>query len=257
MAKKETVMKKVFVTSLLAVMVLLHYEYSSAAVDLEKTTSSGKTAFVVVIDSTADQAEQAKALVKETRKKVPQSEMVILDRSAAENADFVAKYRLQAAPVPLILVAVKGGIIVGSVPAENASTDKLVKMIPSPKKLEVIKAIQEGKSVFIMAHKKGMKSTGDISDRCTKACQQMDNKSVLVKVDMDDKAEAEFLTLLNIDPALAEPVTIVTNARGQITNTYNGLMNVEDLVQAATKRAGGCCPSTPTSGAKKDCPPQK
>jgi hypothetical protein len=254
--KKETLTKELIVASLLIVMVLLLCEYSSAAVDLAEATSSGQTAFVVVTDSTADQVEKAKTLVKETRKQIPQSVMVILDRSAPENADFVAKYRLQTAPVPLILVAVKGGIIVGSVAAEKASTDMLVKMIPSPKKLEVIKALQEGKSVFIMAHKQGMKSAGDISDRCTKACQQRDNKSVLVKVDMDDKAEAEFLTLLKIDPASAEPVTIVTNARGQITSTYTGLMNVEDLIQAATRSAGGCCPRTVTGGGK-NCAPQK
>lgn len=256
MPKKETLTKKVIVASLLVVMVLLLCEYSAAAVELAEITSSGNTAFVVVTDSTADQVEPAKALVRDARKQVPQSVMIILDRSAAENADFVSKYRLQTAPVPLILVAVKSGIIVGSVTAENASTDMLVKMIPSPKKLEVIKALQEGKSVFITAHKQGMKSAGDISDRCTKACQQRDNKSVLVKVDMDDKAEAEFLTLLKIDPASPEPVTIVANARGQITSTYTGLMNVEDLIQATTQVGSGCCPRTVTGGGK-NCAPQK
>ena len=250
MPKKETLIKKVIVTSLLAVMLFLHCEYSSAAVDLAEITSSGYTAFVVVTDSTAGQIEQAKALIRDARKKVPQSVMVILDRSAAENADFVAQYRLQTAPVPLILVAVKGGVIVGSVAAEKASTDMLVKAIPSPKKLEVIMALRERKSVFIVAHKKGMKSTDDISDRCTKACQQKDNKSVLVEVDMDDRAEAEFLTLLKIDPASPEPVTIVTNSRGQITSTYTGLMTVEALVQATTLTPGGCCPRTVTGGGK-------
>ena len=236
---------------MLAVMLFLHCEYSLAAVDLAEITSSGNTAFVVVTDSTAGQIEQAKALVRDARKEVPQSVMVILDRSAAENADFVARYRLQTAPVPLILVVVKGGVIVGSVAAEKASPDMLVKTIPSPKKLEVIKALQEGKSVFILAHKQSMKSAGDIADRCTKACRQRDNKSVLVKVDMDDKAEAEFLTLLKIDSASSEPITIVANARGQITSTYTGPMNVEELVQAATRSPGGCCPRTVTGGGRK------
>jgi hypothetical protein len=107
-----------------------------------------------------------------------------------------------------------------------------------------------------MAYKQGMKSADGISDRCTKACQQMDNKSVLVKVDMDDKAEAEFLTLLKIDSASAEPVTIVANARGQITSTYTGPTSVEDLVQAATRSAGGCCPRTVTGGGG-NCAPQR
>ena len=251
MPKEETLIKKVIVAGLLAVMLFLHCEYSSAAVDLAEITSSGNTAFVVVTDSTAGQIEQAKALVRDARRQVPQSVMVILDRSAAENADFVAQYRLQTAPVPLILVAVKGGVIVASVAAEKASTDMLVKTIPSPKKLEVIKALQERKSIFILAHKEGMRSTDEISDRCTKACQQMGNKSVLVKVDMDDKAEAEFLSLLKINRAAAEPVTVVANAQGQITSTYNGLVNVEELMQATTRSAGGCCPRSVTGGGKK------
>ncbi|MGD0398770.1 MAG: hypothetical protein ABSC04_07640 [Syntrophobacteraceae bacterium] len=256
MPKKETLTKKVIITSLFVVMVFLHCGHASSAVDLEETTSSGNTAFVVVVDSTVDHIEQAKALVKEARNKILQSVMVILDRSSAENADFVAKYRLQTAPVPLIMVAVKGGIIVGSVAAEKGSADMLVKMIPSPKKLEVIKVLQERKAVFIVAQKKSMQSAEDICDRCTKASQQMDNKSVLVKMDMDDQAEAGFLSLLKINTASAEPVTIVGNARGQITDTYTGPMSVEDLVQAATRSAGGCCPRTVTGGGGT-CTPQK
>ena len=76
------------------------------------------------------------------------------------------------------------------------------------------------------------------------------------EVDMDDETEETFLSQLKIDRASAEPVTLVLNAQGQITATYAGAADVTNLVQAATKRAGGCCPSS-VQGGSKSCGPGK
>ena len=53
-----------------------------------------------------------------------------------------------------------------------------------------------------------------------------------------------------------EPITLVINAQGQITGTYTGTADVASLAQAATKKAGGCCPST-VQGGSKSCGPTK
>jgi len=91
---------------------------------------------------------------------------------------------------------------------------------------------------------------------CAAACGQMKAQGVTIQIDMDDPAEAEFLAQLKVDRAATEPVTLVVNAQGQITGTYSGAVEVASLVQAATKKAGGCCPPT-AQGGSQSCGPKK
>ncbi len=84
----------------------------------------------------------------------------------------------------------------------------------------------------------------------------MQNQSAAVQIDMDDPAETAFLTQMKVNLDSAEPVTLVINAQGQVTGTYTGAADVANLVQAATKKAGGCCPST-VQNPNASCAPAK
>jgi len=77
------------------------------------------------------------------------------------------------------------------------------------------------------------------------------------QIDMDDPAEVGFLTQMKVNLASTEPVTLVVNAQGQMTGTYSGAMDVASLVQAATKKAGGCCPKTVQNPNASCAPPKK
>ncbi len=229
---------------------------ASAQKDLDSAAKDGKVAFIIVTDKETAGADQAIDMAKQAAKQVKKSTVVRLDRSDPANADLVAKYRLAGAPVPLILVAARNGIIAGGLVAAQATADKLVGMVPSPKKAEILKQLQSGKAVLIQASRKGMTKQGDCSAACLAACGQLQDRCATVQIDMDDPGETAFLTSLNINTASTEPVVLVVNAQGQITGTYNGATDVASLVQAATKKAGGCCPST-VQNPKASCPPPK
>jgi len=229
---------------------------ASTQKDLDSATKGGKIAFIVVTDKGTAGADQATDMAKRAAKQVKKSTVVRFDRSDPANADLVAKYRLSGAPVPLILVAARNGVIAGGLVAAQATADKLVAMVPSPKKAEVLQQLQSGKAVLIQASRKSMARQGNCSAACLSACGQLQDRCATVSVDMDDPAEAAFLTSLNINPASTEPVVLVVNAQGQITGTYNGAADVAALVQAATKKVGGCCPST-VQNPKSSCAPPK
>ena len=72
---------------------------------------------------------------------------------------------------------------------------------------------------------------------------------------MDDDKELPFLTQLKVDPASKEAVTLVFNKSGQLSGSYTGALQVADLVQATTKKVGGCCP--PGINSSKSCAPPK
>jgi hypothetical protein len=230
--------------------------HSSPRSDLESAAKSGRVAFILIADPGTPGIDAARDLTRRAMERVTGSTLVELDRSDPGNAELVAKYRLAGAPLPLVLVAAANGAIAGGLPASQATEELLVDMIPSPKKAEILMALQEGKSVFLVAARKGMKAAPGAKNSCSMACMQMSGKSASVEIDMDDPGEAAFLDQLKVNRASEEPVTLVVNALGQVTATYAGAADVANLVQAAAKRAGGCCPSS-VQGGSKSCGPGK
>jgi hypothetical protein len=247
-----SVQRTIWMVLLIAILPLMLM--ASTAKDLEKAAQKGQVAFVIVTDNTVTDISKAKTAIQGVTSENKKSVMVELDRSNPENADIIAKYRLATIPVPMILALNPSGAISGAIEPDKATPEALAKMIPSPKKAEIIKALSDGNAVFITAYRKGMATVETVNNSCAQACQQMAGKSVQVKVDMDDPAEVGFLTEMKINLASTEPVTVVANPQGQIAGTYTGEMEVTQLVTSANKKIGGCCPST-VAKPNASCPP--
>jgi hypothetical protein len=249
-------MLRSFGIGILLIGLTLSVAAASVEKDLESAAKHGKVAFILVTDQGATGVDDAKDMVKQAMKQVEKSTLIEFDRSDAANAELVAKFRLAGAPVPLILIAARNGALAGGLPVAQATADKLVAMVPSPKKAEILEWLQQGKAVFICVSRKDMAKQPDAAAACAAACGKLQDTCVTVEIGMDDPAEADFLTQLKVDRTATEPVTLVINAQGQITGTYTGAADVASLAQAATKKAGGCCPST-VQGGSKSCGPTK
>jgi hypothetical protein len=246
-----------FVLAVLMLGVLGSVAAASAAKDLSSAASHEKIAFVLVTDQGATGVDQARSLIEQAMKQVKKSTLVEVDRSNPENAELVTRFRVAGAPVPLILITTRNGLLAAGVVAAQTTAEQLVTMVPSPKKGEVIQALQGGKSVFITASRRGMTTQSGATASCAAACGQMANQSVMVQIDMDDPQETAFLTAMKVNLASTEPVTLVVNAQGQVTGTYAGATDVATLVQAATKKGGGCAPGACGPGSGKSCGPTK
>ena len=253
-------LKKVFICLLCVsgswVSFYANFAFASATQEIEGASKEKNVAFVLVFEPQASQMDQAREVISDALKKVPGSVKIELDRSDAENSDFVKKYRLLTAPVPLILVASSTGVITGGVNMANATPDRLVKLVPSPKKSEIIKELSQGRAVLITAGRKTMKSVQTVNSACDAACEKMEGKLAYVMIDLDDKAEKNFLNEMGFDMNAAEPMTLVANAMGQISGRFMGAIQSDELVAAATRKMGGCCPAS-VSKPKPSCGPVK
>lgn len=224
-----------------------------AQVEIEKARKACKPVFLVAYNANGTDADKAFSIANEAKKTFKGSSVVIkMNTTDAANNPFVEKYRLAGAPMPLILVMDKNSTVTGGLPLKDATAAKLVELIPSPKTSEVLKAISDGKSVYVVAYKESMTSQKNIMDNCAMACSKLDNKSVTIKVDMNDKKEATLLQSLKCDLNAKEPVTFVINKSGQVIGTHNGITDVNTLVSSAKKApASGCCPGgAPAGGCK-------
>ncbi len=249
-------MVKKTVMCLLSIILTAGIALASATQEMERAAIEKKVAFVLVFEPKASQLDQARQIIAESLKQIPGSVKIELDRTSPENSGLVSMYRLSTAPIPLILVASSTGIITGGIPVERATPEILVKMVPSPKKSEIIKAISERNATIITVSRKNMKSLQALNTACADASKKMGGKLIHIMIDRDDKAEHAFLNDLQIDMNSPEPVILVTNAMGQISGRFTGNVQSDDLIAAALKNVGGCCPSTP-SNPKPTCGPVK
>ena len=244
-------MKKSILTSI-ALTVCLGFANATVKTDIEAANKAGKVVFLVVTETSNSNNAAAITLGKEAQKKYPKSTVIEMNRSDKANESLVAQYRLAGAPTPLILVIANNGIVCGGAPYYKTSAVNLVAMIPSPKKAEVLKTINEGKSVFLVVSKKSMKNKDALS-KCEIACAELKEGAKTVEVNFDDATEKKFLTELNITSIGATPATYVINSKGQIAGSFTGATDSKTLVATATKKAAsGCC--APNSG--KSCGPK-
>ena len=247
-------MKKILSIMILAILMTgLIRVNAQTATEIEKAGKSCKPVFLVAYNATGADADKAVTIANEAKKNLKAASVVIkMNTTDAANSDLISKYRLAGAPLPLILVLDKNGTTAGGLALKDATSAKLIEMIPSPKTSELIKALSEGKSVYIVVYKESMTSKKSIVDNCAVACSKMDNKSATVLVALDDKNETRLLQSLKSDPNAKEPITYVINKSGQVAGTYSGMTDVNMLVTTAKKApAGGCCPGGAKTGGCK------
>jgi hypothetical protein len=229
---------------------------AQTATEIDNATKLGKTVFLVAYNTSGVDLDKALTVANEAKKSVKSSPMVVkMNTADVANSTLVTKYRLAGAPLPLILVLDKNGTTAGGLLLKDATAAKLVDLIPSPKTSELLKALANGKSAYIVVYKESMTSKKSIMDNCAVACSKMNNTSVTVMVSADDKGEIKLLQTLKYDVNSKEPVTYVINKSGQVAGTYSGMTDVNTLVATAKKApAGGCCPGGASSAG---CAPKK
>lgn len=231
-------------TGLLVALCLPVVVLAATSDELQMAATDGKVAFVLVTEPGATGTDQAKQTIQGAVAQVPGSVMIESNRAETANAEFVQKYGLASAPLPLILVFGSNGVIAGGNVASKLNQQQLVAIVPSPKKAEAVKAVQSGQAVYVTAYRPGMATKSQVVSGCAAACSQMMGKGTTVEVNMDDPAEQEFLRQLKVDLQSDQPVTVVINAKGQVTGSYTGAVEVENLISSATKVvSSGCCPS--------------
>ena len=226
----------------LSVLAVTSPALASAQSEIETATSQGKSVFLVVTQANARGTDRAIEIAKQAQVLRPQSAVVVMDRGVAENKALVKRFRVSGAPVPLVLVMAKNGVLAGGALLKDATPQALVNLIPTPKKADMLYGLHQKKAVFVVVSNKAMvEARGAVFEACNQAMKKLERKATTVVVDMDDKAEKAWLKELGIRPQEAAPVTIVFNAKGQKTQVFRCVMTAEQLVQAVCKKVE-CCP---------------
>ncbi len=226
---------------------------SMATQRLMQALSAGKFACLFFYETdNADCKIMEKNLDAFARKTKINVEIIKVDRKDPKNSDLVNTLKTQTAPIPLTLLVDPSSAIVAAF-TQVVTTDEMVQAIPSPKKTETLKYMQQGKGVILCFSSKKMSSCNNVQSCCSQAETLLEGRTEYINIDLNDPKEADFIKELKVDPNTSVPVTFVINSQGQVNGKYDGEVQVTNLIAAANKvaKSGGCC--SPGSG--KTCGP--
>ena len=167
---------------------------------------------------------------------------VTVDVNSPAEKEIVEKFRIQNAPMPMVLSIAPNGAITGSYRGESSEKALLDTMV-SPSFQSTLKALQEGKLVFLCVQNKTTKSNEAAMQgvKDFKADVRFAKFTETVAIDPSDTAEKAFLEKLQIDPKADEALTVFLAPPGAVVAKLKGATNKDGLIatlQAAT--AGGC-----------------
>jgi len=226
---------------------------SPVQAELNKAKKAGKAVFVVVTGNGVNNSAQATTIAKGANKIYKNAVIVEMKRDDVANASLVAEWRLSGVPLPLILVLSTKGTLAGGYVLEQATSENIAALVPSPKLEIVYEAIGEGKHAIVVFSKNTFNDKTEVMKECNKAISQLNNEAVLLEVDMDDAKEKGFMQQVNVSPLMAKgSVTLVINKQGQVAGTSTTVPDAAKLVSAAkTPVRGGCGPGCGPAGCGK------
>ena len=215
--------------------------------ELDKAKKAGQAVFVIVTGNGSADTEKAATIANSAAVQVKNSVIVELNRDITENAELVTKWGLMDAPLPLILVVSPKGYPTGGYILQQATTENLVELIPSPKMDDIYEALNDGNAAFLVITGKSFNDRPQVISNCKAAIDKMKGKAVIVELDRDDPKETKFYNQLDLPERPNTTSTLVINAQGQTTELFEGPVDSGRLMLAAYKvvqGGGGCCPSS-------------
>lgn len=223
----------------------------------EATASAGKLLFVFFHESAASQTSDVQARFEALMaKEAASAAWIIIDRKDPAEQDFVSKYQIQQAPMPLILAIAPNGAVTGGFVGERLSETAIREAFVSKGMQSSLATLQSGKLV-VLCLQNSKTSSNDAASAGAKefAADPKFNGNVdIITVDPADPSETAFLEKMRLEGNASEAQTILMAPPAVIIGLFKGAVTKADLVgalQAATSggcgsggcSSGGCAPS--------------
>lgn len=190
--------------------------------------------------------ETVNSFVKNTDKKV-----LVYESSAKDpkEIDVVYKYRIDKAPLPMLLVIGPNGAVVGGFP-KSVTADKLSKSFMAPVVMEVLKTLQEQKMAIVMLQNSRTKFNAESARAAQDLAydKQFVGQVEIVKADPADPANKDFLANAKLTGAMAEAAIVLIAPPGVVAGVYQGNVTKNSIISSLS--SGGACGSGGGCGPK-------
>jgi hypothetical protein len=213
----------------------------SVAQRLAAARAAGRTVFLFVSEPGTARADELRAQAQEAQGRAPGVELVEMDRKDPANRAVVHKYGLVSTPLPMVLILASNGAPAGGAVPGSGVVERLLSLLPSPRKADTLLALFEGKAAFVVVGRPKMPGRAAALKAAHEAVQALEGKGAVVEVDLGDKVEQGFLDVLGADRKAKDTAVHVYALSGRKTAVFHGPPAVPELLKAARKKAS-CCP---------------
>jgi len=215
----------------------------NAMAAVRRAADARKHLFIFVQENEDEQTRAArKTFAAALGKLGEKAQQYAANRDAAPESEFVDKFGLKSAPMPVVLVLAPNGAVTGGFLGSRLTEQQLLASLASPVKQQCLKALQDRKLVFLCAQNGTTKSndTAMKGVKDFKADTRFAEFTEIVTVNPADEDEKQFLTELQVAPKPSEATTIFLAPPGAIVAKFTGATNKDVLVAALQKASAGC-----------------
>ena len=172
----------------------------------------------------------------------PAAKSVAVDRSDPTEKEMVEQFKLEAAPMPLVLAIAPNGAVTAGIKAADLTEARLADAVVGPGMQQCLKGLQDRKLTFVClqnastkANDAAMKGVNEF-----KADPQFADGVEVVKVDPSDPKEAKFLAQLKADPKAKTASTTFLAPPGMIVAQVEGA-HLESSARSLAEEGDGSC----------------
>lgn len=212
---------------------------------LDKAKKGNSPVFVIVTDKGKQNLDNAQKITSDAVSKYKGTAYVAtLNRDDSQNSDIVRKWGLMSAPVPVILSISPKGNVTGGFALNDATAERLIEALPSPKFDEVYSAITAGMPSFVIVGNIGSADQKKLKSESEAAARLIPTGAKVIEISPDDSKEQKFIKQLIGSMTFTDAHLYVINTVGQLTGTFTSEAKKEQIQGAAMtviRNSGGCC----------------
>ncbi|HLA85250.1 MAG TPA: hypothetical protein VJL29_10680 [Thermoguttaceae bacterium] len=218
---------------------------SDAQAVLDRAAAAGKYTFLFFYREKNEQTDKAWSVFEPAAAKLAKSaETVSIQITDPAEKPICDRYGVSRAPMPLVLAIAPCGAITKGL-TKGFDETQLRDAFVSRSTERCMKALQSRKLVFIcVVDQPGPQGQATIPQGVEdfKADAKYARATEIVLVSASDKAEAEFLKEMQVDPSGPKPVAVFLAPPGAMIGKFDGKATKQQIVAKLTSAQSGCCP---------------
>lgn len=164
------------------------------------------------------------------------------------NAEIVTKFRLDRAPMPILLVMSPNGAVVGGFP-KMVTVENIAKSFAPPLVTDVLKAVQDEKMAVVLVQN----GTTKFNAESTKAAEELAydknfvGKVEIIKADPSDGKNRAFLSNAKLIGPISLATIVLIAPPGAVAGVYQGNVTKDTIIKDLSS-GGACAPGSCAPG---------
>lgn len=229
--------------------------FKNAAEAIQTAQNNKQYLFLLCYDKKGESLKAMETTVNDFRSKTSASTLLYKALTTDEKEKgTIAKYGINRAPLPLVLVIAPNGAITGGFPKE-VSLAALNKSIVPNVVMDALKSVQAGKIALVLLQNSKTK----FNSESLKAAEEFSNDAQvkgyvdIIKADPSNPKNSDFVRSAQISKDSTEAAVVFIIPPGSIAGVYKGKITKDTLLAAlsACSSGGGCGPSSGGCGPRR------